>query len=647
MGGRGWSSGPIIGIAILLGVGSCLSRRGIATPSGDGDGLASPLLLPDTIARIAVPLLEGRGVVLAGQRRTESGGSDAWIAAMDDDGRPMWEARVGDGFAWPEDVLVDPAGGVHVFGRDLEGAWFLSLDAEGQRRGYSPLPAGECLGFALVGTQIQLFVAEAHEPYEAELSVIWLRTDWTRMPTEPEGARLELDLFVEPGQWPDIEPLGPLLLDIDRDIHRVAPLEHGEGFRSTELDAEDLDDFVLARPSQPAALPTIFLEPLELQTIDLGRRELLLLQMPPVAAADASLLLQAIEKPVAVEVRAAFAAHAAVPAGAAGSSGGKGEHHWAWLWPFVEHDVERYADDATLGAWLSAGTCDPVKLITDCDRKVYAYQAPQYFAPADPCWRRATLDEYLGTFGRSAFRANFDVFVDATSSSYFHGPARGGFDQDYELEDPLVDTLFEVTREHGMAEQLIRAMFLDFDDHRARLDALERLEWLPLARRQALTRTLFSELRTERERCDAVLELKNALGAAGLETPTWEADLDDECDVLYVLCTGLQPNLEEQIVSPRGIEYVATCGDDRPTTEAEAESSLLSICQPETWRSSTIDYEISPEISASCGSNAALLDLRYSCGVSDDFDRIDVELATDPDGNVVIERIHILRTSVD
>jgi hypothetical protein len=642
MGGRGWSSGPLIGIAILLGVGSCLSRRGIVTPSGDGG--VSPLVLPDTIARVAVPLLEGRGVVLAGQRRTESGGSDAWIAAIDGDGRPMWEVRVGDGFAWPEDVLVDSAGGVHVFGRDLEGAWFLSMDAEGRRRGYSPLPAGECLGFALVGTQIQLFIAEAHDPYEAELPVIWLRTDWTRTPTEPELARLELDLFVAPGWWPDIEPLGPALLDIDRDIHRVAPLEHGEGFRSTALDAEDLDELVLAKPSQPT---TIFLEPLELQTIDIGQRELLLLQVPPVATADASLLLQAVEKPVSIDVRAAFAAHAAVPGGAAGSSGEKGEHHWEWLWPFVEHDVERYGDDATLAAWLSAGTCDPVKLITDCDRKVYAYQAPRYFAPADPCWRRATLDDYLGTFGRSAFRANFEAFVAAMNSSYFHGPGRGGFDQDYELEDSLVDTLFEVAREHGMAEQLIREMFLDFDDHRARLDALEQLEWLPLARRQALTRTLFSELRTQPERCDAVVELTKALGAAALETPTWEADLDDECDVLYVLCTGLQPNLDERVVGPRGIEYVATCGDDRPTNEAEAESSLLSICQPEIWRSATIDYEISPEIAASCGSNAALLDLRYSCGVSDDFDRIDVEFATGADGTVVIERIRILRTSVD
>ena len=628
----------------MLGVVSCLNRRGGAKSSGDDHGEVRPSTLPGTIARVVVPLPDSRGVVLAGQRRTGSGGSDAWIAAFDLEGGTIWEQRVGAGFAWAEDVLVDPAGGVHVFGRDVEaGAWFLHLDAEGGRRGYARLPAGERLGFARTGTQVHLFIAEPRQSDDAELSVSWLRVDWTQMYTQPQQAKLTLDGLVDPGWWPDIEPVGPMLLEIDGAVHRVEPEQHGEGFRSTER-----DEAVLEAPSQrTASSEATAIVPLELHSIDLGMHELLLLQMPPVISFDASLLLQAVEKPGPPAVRTAFAAHAARSLASTDASSEKGEHDWAWLWPFVEHDIDRYAQDVTLGVWLGAGTCDPVDLVTDCDGKGYAYPSPQYFAPADPCWRRGQLEASLGTFGRSTFRANFDAFVGVLRSSYFHGPMRGGLDQTYTLDDPLLDELFEVARKHGMAEQLIRAMVFDFDDHRAGVHAIELLERLEPTRRDALAQALLSELRTDRRRCDAVVQLTNAIAAAGLERPTWEADLENACDVLYVLCTGLQPNLQERVVSPRGVEYVATCGDDRPATAAEAEFSLLSICQPQRWIESTLDYEISPEIAASCGSNAALLELRHSCGVSADFDRVDVELVTGPDGIVLIERVHILRTSVN
>lgn len=615
----------------VLGISSALSCKPVETPSihpvvAPAPVAASTTSFEHTIATEAVVYGAGESIVLIGQRRApEMKLPRAWVAMLDADGALMWEYVSDEGTGFAESVVIDGIGRIHVFGHDFgEGAWLLSLDAGGQRLASSPLELGQLLAMDTNGNTVELWgsLPSNAEPAEHR-SMRWVVWDPERAST-PSSTFIRyspVSLLEEPA--PEMWVMGPGLVGIESGEYRVEADSSTQEHALVELTIAELE----AVPDGDEDEVSATLVPRQTASIEDGALALFLLQMPPSAGHDARLEVALHRAPLDAVAEEQTDLSSWI---------GQQDAPWQWLWPVL--DTSELASLESYRVALEGGRCNFVGLDDDCDLSRVTQVAPSFYKPNDTCWRYFEARSYLPESSKEQFVPRLASWLGMLEPLYFRGQSYGSHDlEDYEVQDSLRDDIFAAAVRHGEAEAVIRYL-LQLEDDYATADAMTLLEELDAAQAQPLVQRLIEEFRTETDRCDTVLELL----ALAQSRPKWTADTADECDVLFVLCAGLQPDLATQIVPASGIVYERTCDSSRV---APTESGL-EPCTPERWVDDYVDTQqiVDPRVAATCGSNASHLDQRYTCGASIELDSVTLEFGDGPSGRV-LTKVEYFETS--
>jgi hypothetical protein len=618
--------------------------------SASVDATAIPLQRPGTVVFESTIVHElavvDSAVVLVGQRRSEAGGSEAWVVRVSLDGELRWQATRGEGFAWAEAVRIDTSGGVHVFGRDDQRqAWLWSLDGEGHEVAFVHVPTGERFGFGLTATQVQLFVSRDafdEDPTFGETPVSWIRRalhDGTDQLRDIELSGVQRWYGIED----EIEPLSETIFTSDHEMWRLDGRD-----ASTQLveiyDDDEADAILNALPEPPPIPESLALtlgQPLD---VELGSSSLVLVQLPPQAGADARLLFERVPTVAVAASRARFEAAATMPTELADPLASA--HAQAWTWPLVSAEALTPKQQHNVARWLLDGApdCEAREVSSSCGDETLEHRRPSYLDPTDPCWQLLELERLLPDMADEVFTAELPRWVALLESNDTSSRLHASSELRWDLGDAILDAAVE----RGQIEALFGQVDEQLDDSSAvPLEIIARFDQLPSEQAVALAHTLIADLRADQARCEEVQALTAVLAAHEQAPPRWQADLHDACDMLYVSCTGLEPGLEDKFVGAKGFTVTDVCDDGRPTDEQLAEALGISACEPGSSRETEfVDVpKTAAVIAAECGSDEILTHFHYTCGVRIELEVHRYEWSVDADGRVWFEGLDIVHTT--
>ncbi|NVB38563.1 hypothetical protein G6O69_12040 [Pseudenhygromyxa sp. WMMC2535] len=362
------------------------------------------------------------------------------------------------------------------------------------------------------------------------------------------------------------------------------------------------------------------LDPNTPMALELGSSALLAVQLPPSGTRETSLVLKSARE----DQRAAAETALEVEVEVTREASRDPEGPWPWLEPLVDPATLSPIRQAELGAWLLDGAemCDPVEISPICADRVVAWPRPPYRDLDDPCWKLGRAIEVADASASTALEANLDAWLGLIEASDFR--PRGAYYSGYEVEWTPREELFAILTLSLPPRTILPALVLDIDaDFQTPLDAIAELHGLPAAEAEAIARTLLESLRSDYSRCEEVVALAELLDEIGAAPPRWQAELDDECDILFVMCTELQDDLADLVVDPAGFTVTETCASDRPSDSETAEAWGVEVCTPSSGRFKTFEFGeysgISPVVAASCGTDEVLTEQVYSCGVHGEF----------------------------
>lgn len=476
---------------------------------------------------------------------------------------------------------------------------------------------------------------------------------WTFVPwiaiVDHEGRlvwRAELDM---PNAWAETASLDPMggIHVYGRSLAGDAWLLSDEGEGAHAIHHELPSEPLYARVADPIVNLELGLTVGEVESIALGRSSMIMVQLPPQAGHDARFVVGSRTEAELGQARVEFARLGAAPLALADLDPDTDpDPAFAWLVPIVSLEV--LARDpttrASLGPWLTAGECELQKSEPfECDRDNYVYPEPSSFAPSDACWRQALVGEYLTVVEPEDFASLIDTWIEWATRDF--QPDSPGVGEDVVLNSPS-EAVLEAARRTGHVEHFIDPLARIQNSDATQL-AFALLRSLPQDHAIRFVEERIAGLRNDTSACAEVRDLLGYLDQEGHPRPIWQADRTNACDVLYVLCTELEPSLGDAIIGPRGYRRVESCDASRPTDQLRAAELGLEPCRPFDARVHGWDFVITPLVAQSCGTDAALINYRHTCGVNIELSVHEFEFVTTSSADVRLERVTILHTSGD
>lgn len=592
-------------------------------------------------------VVHGDQVLALGRQRTAAiDEGAAWVGGFDIDGRMLWSATRDHsrGQAEAARALADD---VYVFGRGVDHqAWLWRLDTGGRTRGFATIETGQVVAFTLDPSATNLVSSRGAAPPSAvgSVSLTWLR--WAHTETQPRIVRTTLEAEARSLDELDCEAIDALHL---RCADSTWALAEDPGPGEHELDYV-YDDEVpdLARAGSLAAPASLALTPAVPAAFDLGSTALLAIQRRPSRARETWLELVRVDASERDERLGQLAADDGRAPGSLADPSGP----WPWLEPLVDPAALSVADQIELGAWLldDVDDCGAITLDASCEVERVTYPVPDYRDVDDPCWKLGALVDLAELSAGPALAANLDAWLSAITATDFR--PRGVHDARQDIDWSPRAAIVDALAASVPAATLIPAQVLDVDSsYQIPLDAIAELDALPPAEAEAIARALLDGLRSDPTRCEEVTAVVELLDELDAERPRWQAELDDPCDILFVMCTELQAELPELVVDPAGFTVTETCASDRPSDPETADDWGLEVCQPTQERTSELVFGerdgISAQVAASCGSDEALTELGDGCGDASELAVHTYRWRTNADGRVWFEGLDIRHTTVE